>query len=216
MEIKTGPRKWTDERVREGLARFYEENKRYPTAREFDHCSYLPNARSIQIKYSGGLPEFRQKFIPDSPLDHTKGTIRSAVAKNTIAKSYEYEERFYRLLINRFSEHLIHEQKRLRPGNVACDFFIYTSSKHGIALDLFYAAELFNLIGVINIKLKRYKQLLSDQEIYFVSIANESFDQIAINKWIERRKEPLPSNIHVVTEEEFIKVLDSLKLVELP
>ncbi len=104
----------------------------------------------------------------------------------------------------------MHEQKRLRPGNVACDFFIYTSKNHGIALDLFYASELFNLIGIINIKLKRYLQLSREQEVYFISISNGSFDQASINEWIKRRKGALPPNIHVLTEEEFLGAVDSL------
>lgn len=190
--------------------RFHTEHGRYPTAREFDGCAYLPNARSIQKSYVGGLPAFRQKFIPEAVTDHTKGSVRSAMAKKTIERSYAYEERFYQLLISKFPEYLVHEQKRLRPGNVSSDFFIYTSKTTGIALDLFYAEELFNLIGIVNIKLKRYIQLPETLQIYFICIDNGKYEQKDIDAFLQRRKNPMPKNIHVVTEAEFLKLIDSL------
>lgn len=202
--------RWSDQKIKEGLERFYQETGRHPTAREFDHCAYLPSARLIQQRYRGGLPEFRKLFLPNTLTDFTKGNIRSLVAKNSIQRSYEYEERFYNFLIETIPEQLVHEQKRLRPGNIACDFFIYTSEKTGLALDLFYADELFNLINIINIKLKRYIGLPRTQQIYFISVSNPKIVQEKINTWVRNRKIELPENIHVSTEEEFIKTLSQV------
>lgn len=203
------PVTWTDQRIQAGLDQFFQEYGRYPTAVDFDKCPYLPTARQIQRRL-GGLPEFRAKFLPDQPTDHTKGDVRSAVAKITKARSYVYEEEFYNFLINLFPEHLVHEQKRLRPGNIACDFFIYTSQKAGIAIDLFYAMDVHSLAGIIRIKLKRYGQLPIAQKVYFVSVINPHISQEAIDRIITKRKTVFPENISVVTEENFKREIELL------
>lgn len=202
---------WTEERIKEGLNRFFEEYGRYPTALEFDNCPYLPTARQIQRRL-GGLPEFRAKFIPNEILDHTKGETRSVVAKANVVRSYVYEEEFYRFLIGLFPEKLVHEQKRLRPGNVSCDFFIYTSTKSGIAVDLFYAMDIYSLARIVNIKLKRYVQLPVAQKIYFVPVMNVEITQELIDSAMGNRKGTLPKNIHVVTEENFKGELEHFAL----
>ena len=50
---------WTVERITEGINRFINEERREPTARDFDLSPYLPSARQIQRAY-GGLPAFRK------------------------------------------------------------------------------------------------------------------------------------------------------------
>jgi hypothetical protein len=201
------PVSWTNERILEGLKRFYEEHTRYPSAREFDTCPYLPTARQIQRKFPGGLPEFREKFLLEGPFDMTKGVIRSEMAKKGLERAYAYEEAFYKYLVERIPESLVHEQKRLRPGNVACDFYIYTSKNSGVALDLFYAMDSYTFAGIINIKLKRYIQLGLNQKIYFISVSNPNLTQESINKVIENRKVMVPTNIEILTEEIFKKDL---------
>jgi hypothetical protein len=197
------PISWTDERIKKGLERFHNEYGRYPSAREFDTCEYLPTARQLQRRYMGGLPEFREKFKLEGQFNLTTGQARSAVAKRNIQRSYNYEEEFYGYLLDILPAHLIHEQKRLRPGNIACDFFVYVSKTEGIALDLFYAMDIWSLARIVNIKLKRYELLPRNQEIYFISITNHKIDQISVDKMMGSRKSKVPNNICVMTEEEF-------------
>lgn len=204
------PISWTEEHIQAGLARFFQENGRYPTALEFDRCSYLPTARQMQRRFPGGLPAFRAKYLPAEIQDFTKGEIRSGVAKKTIQRSYLYEEEFYGFLTKIFPESLVHEQKRLRPGNVSCDFYIYLSAKAGIAIDLFYAADIYNLARVVNIKLKRYSQLPPSQKVYFISIMNGEITQNLIDATMRNRKGALPPNIVVSTDTDFKRELEGL------
>ncbi len=193
---------WTEERIRQGLEQFKTEHGRYPSAREFDKCAYLPTARQLQRRYKGGLPEFRRVFGLDGPNDFTKGETRSKVAKSSIARSYKYEEEFYNYLISHFSENRVHEQKRIRPGNIASDFFIYhkDSKRLSVVVDVFYAESLYNLTGIVNIKLKRYANL--PYKTYFVAIGS-NIAQVDIDKLLKNKKVPVPSHITICTETEF-------------
>jgi hypothetical protein len=127
------------------------------------------------------------------------------VAKENIVRSYKYEEEFFLYLTQKFPEYLVHEQKRLRPGNVSCDFFIYTSKNEGIAIDLFYAMDVWSLARIVNIKLKRYELLPKNQKVYFVCISDPKIAQIEIDKMMGNRKSKLFENIIVITVEEFKK-----------
>lgn len=191
---------WNEQNIRAGLERFKLEHGRYPSAREFDTTDYLPTARQIQRKY-GGLPAFRTVFNLGE-TDLTKGAARSEIALKTFTRSYEYEEAFYNFLISSLPEELVHEQKRIRPGNVNCDFFIYNleEKKKSITIDVFYAENLYNLAGIVNIKIKRYIKI--PYSTYLVSIGNK-ISQEDIQKLIENKRASLPNNIQVCSEDWF-------------
>lgn len=189
---------WNEENIRAGLERFKMEHGRYPHAREFDAVDYLPTARQIQRKY-GGLPALRTTLKLEGVVNFTKGQTRSATAKESFLRSYAYEELFYDFLISIIPEEFVHEQKRIRPSNVNCDFFIYNKANRAssIVIDVFYAETLFNLGGIVNIKKKRYAGI--QYKTYFVSIG-EKFSQEEIEQLMRNKKIATPANIHVCSE----------------
>lgn len=199
---------WTVENIRLAMERYKAEYGTYPGTRDFDTCEYLPTARQIQRRF-GGVPKFKQLLDLDGDYNLTTGPVRAAVASNAFKRSYEYEEAFYLALIQQIPEEQVHEQKRIRPGNVNCDFFIYNRSDkaRSVVIDVFYAQNLFNMTGIINIKLKRYSSLL--YRTFFVSIGN-GITQEDIERLVANKKAPLPSHVKVCSEKWFLKNLQAL------
>ena len=173
---------WTTEKIKQGILRFKEETGRLPTAVDYDKCLYLPSARHIQQSL-GGLVRLREELEISGPFDFTKGIVRSEIAAKIFKNARNYEEDFYSYLTTILPEVRIHEQKRLRPGNVACDFFIYTTKTKGFAIDLFYADNIDNANKIINIKRKRY--------------------DIELDACMGKKKFPLLKHVRVYTEKTF-------------
>lgn len=203
--MEEGVNKWTLENIKSGIDRFFIENKRYPTARDFDKVDYLPPARTVQRNF-GGLEKLRELLIPDSPKNFTVGETRSRVAKKAKIRSYEHEEDFYRFLISKIPEVKVHEQKRLRPGNIASDFFIYTDENKGFAIDIFHSSDRFNTIGILNIKISRYRGL--SMPVIFVVMGD--FTQDDLNLLLKNKKNKLPTNMSCYTKKYFKDNFDSI------
>lgn len=199
--------KWTIENIKDGFSYFFEINGKYPTTKEIDSFDYLPSARTFQRAF-GGTVKLREILNLDIPLDQRKGTIRSDMAQKTFKRAQGYEKEFYFYLISKIPEVRVHEHKIIRPGDTAADFFIYTSDNEGVVIDLFYAADIHSLIGIINIKFKKYINVKSP--VYFVLIGNEQITQEIIDQKVNNRKNKLSDHIKVVTEDTFKKHLDSL------
>lgn len=191
---------YTFESIKEGFERFFRENGHYPSALEVDQCEYLPSSRQIQRRF-GGLVNIREKFGLDDEYDYSQGKARKKIAKEADKRAVLYEEEFYNFLISKIPEIRVHEHKILRPGNVCCDFFIYTTEGDGVALDLFYAKDTHCLQGIINIKHKVY--LPVKFLVYFIVVGNNSFEQKVIDVLVNRKKNILPSNRKIFTEDYF-------------
>jgi hypothetical protein len=190
---------WNLEKIREAVIRFKNEHRRNPRSGDFVTCEYLPSARQIERRF-GGMEKLRKDLNLEGPFNFTKGEHRSNVAKQIITKSYKIEEEFYNYLLTIYPAINIHEQKRLRPGNVASDFFIYTSKDDDYAIDVFQAQDLYTLRGTINIKVKRYR-LISNFNVYFVVIGD--FRQEDIDEQMSKKKIDWPDNIYVLSLAEF-------------
>lgn len=195
--------KWTEEGISKGLLKFKLENGRFPSADEIDNYDYLPTSRSIQRSH-GGLVSLRRKLFPEYENEHnlTKGMARSNKAREADARAKKYEEEFYDFLCNHISPIAIHEQKRIRPGGVSSDFYIYKNESDGFVIDLFYAQDVKTMAKVVNIKLKRYL-LLGSKDIFFVLVGNGGISQFEIDKIVANKNVPLPYNIKIKSENEF-------------
>lgn len=201
---------WSIDNIRDGFEYYKDLYGRYPTSREVDTFDYLPAARSIQRSY-GGLVEVRKQLNLSGPVDFTKGEVRSLKASETDKRAKLYEEEFFNFLISKVDQIRVHEHKIIRPGNVASDFFIYNSKNEGIVIDLFYAADIINLLKIINIKYKKYLTVVSP--ILFIVVGNDSISQISIDKIISNKKFIMPLSMKVLNErtfksdfEKFIKI----------
>jgi hypothetical protein len=202
--------KWTIENIRDGFEYFYELNGRYPASEETDRFEYLPSRKSIERSF-GGMVNIRKTLNLSGAKDFTRGKTRSKKAREAFLRSQNYEEKFYKYLSSKIAEVRIHEHKIMRPGDTACDFFVYTCSTRGIFIDLFYAQDMHSLRGVVAIKTK--KCLNVTHPVYFVLVENDKINQKQLDELNSNRKTLLPKHILVVTEDFFIKnVLEILKL----
>lgn len=195
---------WTVPELLAGLSHYFALNGRYPSAHEIDSFEFLPSSRTIQRSY-GGLQKLRSQLIPYAPNNLTKGTYRSGIAKRTYKNGKRYEEYFFAYLTGVFQDVAVHEHKVIRPGDVSCDFFIYTKQNAGIVIDIFFAESIANLVNIVNIKLRRYQ--LITPETYLVLVGNSTIAQDAINQKTAKRQTPLPAHIQVVSEAHFKSVV---------
>lgn len=156
-----------------------------------------------------GLPALRTSLNLEGSPDFTKGVLRSEMAASTFSRSYQYEEEFYNFLISQVAEEYIHEQKRIRPGNINCDFFLYNThdKSKSIVIDVFFADSLYNLAGVVNIKTRRYKDITF--KTFFVSIG-EHLAEGEISALMLNKKIKLPHNIRVCSETWFKQNISSI------
>lgn len=188
---------WTIDNIRDGLEYFRDIYGHYPTSREVDLFKFLPSARSIQRTY-GGLVRVRKQLCLSGTSDHRKGEVRSVKAKEADSRAKVYEKDFFCFLSKQMAEMRIHEHKVIRPGDVSCDFFIYTSDSDGVVLDLFYAADLLNVLKIINIKYKKYLKVVFP--VFFIVVGNENILQSDIDRKVKNKKISLPVFMRVMTE----------------
>jgi hypothetical protein len=199
--------KWSIDNLRDGFNYFFELNGHYPTSRDVDNFEYLPTRKTLERSF-GGITKLRETLGLDIPKDYRTGIMRSNVAANADKRARKYEEEFYKYLTSKIPEIRVHEHKIIRPGDTAADFFIYTSDTAGIVIDLFYAMDIYSLLGIINIKFKKYVNVKFP--VYFVLVGNEDITQEIIDDKMNNRKNQLSSHIQVLTEENFKKSLNYL------
>lgn len=198
--LQGGTFSWSDEELVAGFKKFYEVNGHYPNAYEVDQFEYLPSSRSIQRSY-GGLVVLRKRLFPDAISSYTSGEYRKKVASDMYKRAQVYEERFYDKLCTIFQEIAIHEQKRIRPGSVASDFFVYLNPLEGVCIDTFYAKDIRSIANIVNIKLKRYAPLKC--KVLLVVISEFGLNQQMIDAQVANRSNHLPEHVSVVTEDYF-------------
>ena len=204
------PIKWTLEKIKYGLDEFYKSNNRYPSALEIDEYSLLPSSRQIQRRF-GGLKELRRSLgLPEEDLDYTKGKTRSDVAKTIGIRGKNFEKEIYALLINKFGEIFVHQQKPFNNYKSRADFFIYAKD-YKFGIDVFYPKDLHSFVCCVNIKEKIYSNL--DFNMIFLTI-NPSVNQTLIDKFLSRRKNKTPHK--VMDFDEFKKHINTIAPLRLP
>lgn len=202
--------KWNLNNIKYGLEDFYKLNKRYPSALEIDKHPLLPSSRQVQRKF-GGLKELRRLLgLPDEDLDYTKGQKRSIMAKIIGERGKNFEKEVNDLLVKRFGEIFVHQQKPFNNYKNRVDFFIYAQD-HKFGVDVFYPKDLHSFVCCVNIKEKTYIGL--DFNMIFLSI-NPEINQSLINKFVSRRKNNTPHNVMDLNEfKKYINTITSLRLL---
>lgn len=199
------PIKWDLNKIKYGLDEFYKLNKRYPSALEVDEYSLLPSSRQVQRKF-GGLKELRKLLgFPDEDIDYTRGQVRSDIAKVIGERGKEFEKEVYRILVKRFSEICVHQQKPFNNYKSRADFFIYAQN-YKFGVDVFYPKDLHSFVCCVNIKEKTYIDL--DFDMIFLSV-NPKINQSLINKFTSRRKNSTLRNVKVMDIDEFKKHINN-------
>src|SRR3989344_6492593 len=132
---------WSIERIRDGINRFYEENRRYPTATEFDEYPYLPRAKTAERKF-GGLVALRKQLGLDTAHDLRSGAHRSNLAHAIGKRAHTEEKKVYDFLTARFGREFVHREYFYTDDHrTRADFFVYDSGK-GFCVDVFYPNSL--------------------------------------------------------------------------
>lgn len=196
---------WSDQKIKEGFERFFKEYGRYPTAREIDKFPFLPSSRSIQ-RIRGGLKEVRRK-LGLSIVNYTEGAVRSAKAKSVGTRGLTHEKQIRQILLNKFGEIFVHEQKPFNDYEGRLDFYVYSKNEN-FGIDVFYPSDQDNFTGCINNKQRLYKNVAHK---LILLQANPQITQKDIYQYLATKKNPLPSNILVFSLDTFLNFINSLE-----
>ncbi len=158
----------------------------YPTATEFEDCSYLPSARQMQRRF-GGMMSLRKTLGLEGQLDLTRGIHSSNRAREINKRSHVKEKEVYDYLVSAFGKPFVHreylfdEQRRVRA-----DFLIYTKQGE-FMIDISYPKDLHSLTGCLNAKMRTYdKNLVINHTVIFLMIntliREEDLERVIRNK----------------------------------
>lgn len=194
--------------LKNGFLRYYNEYGRYPSSLEIDKYQYLPSSRTIQRSW-GGLETLR-KAMGLEITNYTKGKTRSHISAYIGTRGQSEENKLEKILQKKFGEVFVHTQKRI--GQVRADFFIYTPSGN-FAIDIFCFEDKNCFLGDINIKLKTYKDY--PHPVIYLPI-NNRYSSKDIKKWIDNKKNPIPTNQKVISYKNFIVWINTLSAYQNP
>lgn len=214
------PVKWTKEKIKAGFEKFFQQFGRYPTSEEIDSFPDLPSSRQIQRAF-GGLVNLRKEFGLEI-INFGAGKNRSEIAKTVTHRGYYIERDLESALVKHFGEYFVHIEKPLNKYykqdslnqlriKSRADFFIYAHN-YNFCIDVFYARNYRNLVGIINTKQKKYSDLTID--VYLINanenqnndITKESITRLYINK-----ANKLQKNIFIMNYSDFAKHIGKIE-----
>ena len=195
---------WTEEKIKVGFMRFYNEHDRLPRSHEIDSVDYLPSSRLIQKKFDG-LEKLRAK-LGFTDTHFGKGDFRSVIAHKVNIMGYNYERELEQLLYTQFGEVFVHSEKMLGTSKGRVDFFVY-SPNGNFAIDIFYSGTMRTLQSNVNIKVNKYSKLT--EKIYLVS-ANNEINQDSLDSYVRTKTNTLPLNIQLITYSNFVKLIKNM------
>jgi len=196
---------WTLDNVLSGFKKFYEENKRWPIGVDLMLCDYLPNVKTLERNF-GGITKIREHLKLKS-TNYSKGDVRSSISKIISKRGLNFEEKVYKILVDRFHEPYVHCQSRIILDNVSInvDFIIFYSNGK-FAIDVFYPdSKKQRYSNNISIKYNTYKNF--PYKIY-LCIGNETISRNMINENLIKSKNYRNPNIELVLFSEFIELIN--------
>jgi len=190
--------RWTLEKVKSGLEKFYKENNRYPTATEVNEFPSLPSSRQIERRF-GGLVKLRKTLKLSGPWDFTKGAYSSLRAKTINTRAHEKEKIIYGYLTKRFGVPFVHREYFFTDDRRArTDFFVHCQNGN-FSVDVFCPKDKHNLINCINSKMKTYGDKLTLQYPVIFLMVNENISEGEIADLVANKKNKLRSYQEVMT-----------------
>jgi hypothetical protein len=193
---------YTIESIKEAVQLFIKTNGREPHYKDFTTQNNLPSIRQIQRRF-GGLPELR-KDLGLTILDHTKGTIRSQMAKKIQENCSKYEAELINKLFKKHHDpidfnktvtrHYAYQQYLPDKGhyvNIASDVGLTDRvAKHVILIDFFFPTDMHSFGGCVRSKRKKLRDhpvslFNCTHEVLFVcvnpDISQDTIDTTGIN-----------------------------------
>ncbi|MEK7069091.1 MAG: hypothetical protein AAB947_01770 [Patescibacteria group bacterium] len=199
QQKKNGGREipWSIENLATGLAHFYKEHERYPTATEVDSYVYLPSARSIERRF-GGLVALRAQLKLGTEHDFRSGTHSSKRAHTINKRAYVIEKKVYEFLCKRFGKEFVHREYLFTDDHrTRADFFIY-DKRGGFCVDVFYPSDRRNLTGCLNSKQTKYAtEIMRQYPVIFLQM-NEDITDKVLEQLIENKDKKLPKGQHLM------------------
>ena len=144
--------------------------------------------------------------LPDEDLDYTKGQARSNVAKAIGMRGKKFEKEIYSMLVKRFGEVFVHQQKPFDDYKSRIDFFVYAKN-YKFGVDVFYPNDLHSFVCCVNIKEKTYANF--DFDVIFLSL-NPQIARTQIDKFILRRKNKVLINSKIMDVNEFENYINNI------
>jgi hypothetical protein len=204
---------WTLEKIKEGLEKFHNLYNRYPTAYDVDDFEFLPSSRQIQRRF-GGLVNLR-KILNLAVKNYTKGKSRSLTVTKINIRGKKYENVVFKLLLSRIGEKFIHVEKPIDYENEynsknRFDFYVY-AKPNNFAIDVFGASSDRGLINIFNIKEKKYRKVVmeNNEGLYFIYFSENNINAERIRNWINGRHNKLLPNWKIISLNEFKKELSN-------
>ena len=194
---------WTEEKLKEGFEKFLREEGRLPTSTEIDRLDYLPSSKQIELRYKG-LESLRQ-LLGYGKYSFRQGEFKTKMMRMINKRGRSIELELEKVLQARFGEIFVHSEKYINnKSKDRIDFLVYSpNGKFGV--DVFYPTSHNSFVTSINIKVDRYKNI--PFSLYLV-VANSDFNQKHIDKHLNSKKTPIPSNFQVVSMENFKNIIE--------
>ena len=201
---------WTLEELHAGLEQFETEQGHYPTASEVDSYEYLPSARSVERRF-GGLVALRQTLRLSGQTDFRSGEHSTRRAHIINERARRIEQAVYEYLTNRFGKEFVHrEYFFVDDARTRSDFFVY-SARDNFCVDVFYPSDRRNLIGCINMKLKKYEPGAMRQfPIIFLQM-NDAISEEMLEGVVARKKKKFGTDQVLVGWGGFTRLCESQK-----
>jgi hypothetical protein len=195
--------------IQQKIEKFYQENQRYPLARDFDNTAYLPSARTIQRKY-GGLVALK-KDMGLTETDARTGTQRVDKAKAINERNNKIEAQFTKDLKNKMDVRNIHHPYApFDDSKINIDYLLFhPTEKKAVGLELFYPEDRHSFYGCLNIK-QHKRQCLDqlhghDTKFYYV-VTNRNITPKQVWQWSSNRKSDLNAD-GVIHMKEVLRIL---------
>lgn len=188
------------------------KNNSYPTAQQIDDDKSMVPCRTIERRL-GGIRKCRE-LLGHTVLNYSEGENRSKSAAKSIALSINDENIMQRYLCNKFGNrpNVCRQEPYLEfDDNIRSDFGVYHSTGH-FFVDVFTPKDIWSLQGCINHKQKKIMNLGIQDRIYYVVLGGK-ITQEYIDDYVDKKKNELPRNVFVMTEQMFKKDIHKYKPV---
>lgn len=179
----------------------------FPGILDFDAHRPAPSARTIQ-RHGGIISLYEKMELEYVPKTH--GAARALRATTANHNAFSTESDMYQKLTTVFGDRNVHRQSPYDTAERSLcrsDFKVFPEKTQPFFIDVFQAANMHNLIGCVNAKLKKIIPLKVTAPIFFVSLEEEFVNPYAIKQYIAARKTRIPANITLCTKAECLRLI---------
>lgn len=174
----------------------------YPTSQVIDVDKSMIPTKTIQRRF-GSLANVRKMFGSDV-LNFSEGQIRSDMASKCMARSFFDEIEISNFLYIYFGKrpNVVKQETYCDTSATRADMGVYYKNGH-FFVDSFSASDRYSLLGCINHKQGKIKNLDIQDTIYYVSTNDDVISQEIIDGVLKDKKNKLPENVKVLTFKNF-------------